>query len=219
MRRAWFCYELSFGRPCPVIYYDEYPPKLFPKEATPQRLQIVEISHLIPQVDGEYSLSEMQQLYPISKVLQKETSDANVKTKEQQMARPVSGYQTSQGNFFETEEEANLFEATYELDMVTTASVRKQFGDETTQEHVEVISTGLRGFIEDNEKIIREFLDARAAFTQSENHKRDEMDRPTTKDNTTDDPSLRGVSDSGVAAEPITEEKPERTRKKSASDE
>ena len=217
-RRAWFCYELNFAnRPTPVIYYDDPPPRMFPKEATPRRLQVVEISDLSPEPDGEHSFAVLQKLYPLSKVLQKETSDAIVQSKEKQMARPVTGYQTSQGNFFETEEEANLFEATYELDMVTTASVRKQFGDETTQEHVEVISTGLRSFIENNEKVIREFLDARAAFTQAQRTEAAPMDRPSTEDNSSDDPQLRSEDNPRLEDTTTAEEKSPRSGKKLAS--
>lgn len=212
MRDAWFCYEMTFdGSFVPVIYYDEYPKKSAGgKENTPDRLQIIKIPYNSAQPDGEYSLSQLQKLYPNPKGLQKRELSLIDNRQEKQMARMVTGYMSSQGQFFDTAAQADLYDASYELTQAVTAAVVRQFGDEKSQEEVNGYADGIRSFITENEKIIREYLDARAAV-QGSNRVDNEVGGPTAGDNPPDDTPLRGEPDIPVENPPPTEAVPEGT--------
>lgn len=61
-QKAWFCYEKGsmvedFH---PVVYYGEVP-----KSDSHGRKQVVEISHLPRNEEGEYSFAELVRLYPL----------------------------------------------------------------------------------------------------------------------------------------------------------
>lgn len=208
IRDAWFCYEKNFaGKYIPVIYYDEPPAKsMNGKENTPDRIQVIKVPEISTETDGEYSLITLQKLYPNLKLLQKESSSVIDKEKEKEMARPVNGYMSSQGQFFDTEAQADLYDATYELTQAATAAVRKEFGDDRSQEDINTIADGIRSFITENERVIREYLDARTAITKDASGDAAGMDRSPTGDNPSDDTSIRGESDTRLEGGEGTED-------------
>lgn len=212
--KAWFCYERDFAdRPVPVIYYDELPStSAGGKENIRKRSQIVEISHLPKGPDGEYSFAELLHLYPL---LKSNGDNGIVNDKEKNMSRPVSGFLTSQGQFFETQQEADFYDATYELNRAATRAVAEHGGFDAEQ--ADSIAEGIKAFIGDNEKVIREYLNARAALTTDGSASHVQVDGSTAEDNPTDDPSIRSSSDTQLDEEAPTEALPERARKKSSS--
>lgn len=208
-RRAWFCYEHNFAMHySPVIYYDELPIKMQGKDM--HRVQVVEITDLPVGVDGEFSFAQLQDLYP----LQIREDSAIREDKEKEMSRPVSGFLTSQGQFFDTKEEADFYDAAYELNVACLKAV-KEHGYED-EEQASSVAEGIQRFISDNASVIEEFLSTKGALDRV-SKSRDGVDGHTTGDNPTDDPQVRVRSDSEVAVEEAPEAVPERPRKKSQS--
>jgi hypothetical protein len=110
-RKAWFCFESVFGKWSPVIYYDEEPSKeyhrsVFEKEHTPYILIPAEF---IAGDEVFVSFHELQSM------LQIPTPPPTLPIEEPVMVRPVEGYITSQGQYFDTEAKATLYEAGFDL--------------------------------------------------------------------------------------------------------
>lgn len=207
MRRAWFCYEHNFAmRYSPVIYYDELPVRMHGKVT--HRVQVVEITNLPVGVDGEFSFAQLQDLYP----LQIREDSAIRENKEKEMSRPVSGFLTSQGQFFDTKEEADFYDAAYELNVACLKAVRDHGYED--EEQASTVAEGIQRFISDNAPVIEEFLSTKSALDRVSKGG-DGVDGHTTGDNPSDDPQVRVRPDSEVAVEEAPEAVPERPRKKS----
>lgn len=206
-RRAWFAYEMNFDE-CyqPVIYYDELPAKpLGSRRERHNRILTVEITHLLPD-ENDPPFAQLQVLYPLK--IREETV-IREERKEKQMARPVQGFLTSQGKFFDTKEEADFYDASYELDVAIIKAAESLGIEDDAQ--TQSISKGIRDFITANAATIEELLSTRKALANV--GKSDELDGPTADHNPTDDPPVRDEADSPVAQAAPTEDQPTRPRK------
>lgn len=207
MRKAWFCYEFVHEeRPAPVVYYDYLPvASASGKENIKPRVQLVEISHLTELNQPIPSLITLSNMYPYKPPLKIPHQDA----KEIVMTRPVSGFQTSQGKFFDTEEEANLYEASFDLNEATTAAVRS-FEPETIGDFPieDSLVKGITSFIASNEKLISKYLNARAAMLRTTSETSPSVDGPPAVSHTPDDTSVRSEDSTRLDDETTTEGEP-----------
>ena len=195
-RRVWFGYELDHSnKPTPVLFYDDPPPKSHGKCPI---VQVVELE--APQSELSFrSLCVIYPYLPQQETLQ--TTTSVVSSKEKQMTRPVEGFMTKQGKFFETEAEANFYEAAFALNKAAaTAAVALGVSGE---ENVEEAVKALINFIAFNRDLVTDFIGARRALEEQQT--RDAMDGQPAFDNTADDPSVWDEPDTQVAETPSTE--------------
>lgn len=101
------------------------------------------------------------------------------------MTRPVSGFQTKQGAFFEEEKDADLYEAAYDLEMALTEAVVEFVPDET--HFAESLVAGITAFITNNKEIVRKFIDARAASVTIKETANVQVDGPAAEANPSHD--------------------------------
>lgn len=216
-RKAWFCYEGD--NQSPVIYYDFLPTtSVNGKETVKKKKQVVEISHLL-DVDGKAPpLFMLVKDYPMSKVLderlKKPERNGSINQQETKMVRPVSGFQTSQGTFYETEREAVLFEASFALHEAVTDAVAA-FGVDRNEPLFETFVDGVKDFVSHNEKVVKDYLEAKAAFTVERDgelaakygsKKDDGLDGQSAGDSAVDDPSVRSEDNQQVDSPPDAED-------------
>lgn len=201
-RRAWFCYEFVHDYiPSPVVYYDVLPQaSANGKEAVKPRVQTTEVTHLWGSFPGGFLLHVLSHAYPYNPPLKKETSGD---IKEATMTRPVQGYQTTQGAFFDTEMEANLYEATYDLEVAATEAVAEFVPNE--EHFTESLVAGIKAFITDNKELVRKYIDARAASISVKGEETTDVDRQSTEADTTDDTRVWGSEDRELDDPPATE--------------
>lgn len=195
-----FCYELNnANRPCPKLYYGY---SVLPKMELGKRVQVVELSETDPR-----SLDALQQIYPYipqqeSTALDNAATDpvASLKQQEQhEMTRPVEGFITAQGKFFETEQEANLYEARYMLNAAIT-NAAKEIGVDG-EAHLEQAIEQFTKFINSYENTIRTYLDARRAMAIG-SEEQYEMDGQSTSSDQSDDTSVQLKPDPTVDPTP-----------------
>lgn len=195
-RRVWFGYELDHSnRPTPVLFYDDPPPKSHGKRPI---VQVVELDE--PQATFSfYSLCVIYPYIPQQETLQ--STPTVVSSKELNMTRPVNGYMTKQGKFFESEAEANFYEAAYALNKAAATGVVAL--GVTGEENVEETIKAIVDFIAFNRDLVTEYLRARGTL---EDEQTDHVvDGQSTEDNPPDDPSIRSGPDTSVAETPPTE--------------
>jgi len=205
MKQAWFCYVLIHGYiPAPRIYYD-----ILPLDKYIDRVQLTNVSDLAERTPKHFTLDLLAAMYPYIPPLKEESSDATIATKEKQMTRPVTGFQTSQGNFFETEAEANLFEASYELHEATTTAVHNfEPRPADDQSFEDSLVEGIKAFIASHERIIRKYLDARATLTPKGLSDTVSVDGPPAKADPSNDPSVRSKDNPRLDEKATTKGKP-----------
>lgn len=117
------------------------------------------------------------------------------------MTRPVEGFMTKQGKFFESENEANFYEAAYALNKAAATGVVALgvSGEENVEEAVKAIIN----FISVNRELVTEYIHTRR--TLEDERTRDAMDGQPAFDNSADDPSIRSESDIQMDETPSTE--------------
>lgn len=76
------------------------------------------------------------------------------------MARPVNGFLTALGSFFETEEEADLHDAAYELNQTALDAVKSRFNN-APEDIQEQLGTAIVQFIGEFDDIVEAYIVAR----------------------------------------------------------
>lgn len=197
--KAIFCYEFNQGnQPYPVLYPDGLPPRLVGKPVKREMITVV--------IDPDATIDQLMRVIPHPKLLHKET--INVK-KEYQMPRPVEGFLTSTGHFFDTAAEADLFEARYELDIASTEAVeamteylaKEGAGIDIPTYLIQALPT----FIEQNEQVILDLINARRAIAKAGPPS---MAGQATETDQVDDTRVRDSDNSEVVTAPDAEDKP-----------
>jgi len=156
LRKAFFAYQLSFsGKWCPVILYDEDPrvrQHVNGKETKPTFLNITPIDQqFLSEDEVTISFSQLQKLYPPP--LTKETSGDTT------MVRPVQGFVTSQGKYFDDQKEADYYEASFELNATLFKLLVDRYG--LSKDDAASICQQIIDDLWSNRKIIEEYLNAR----------------------------------------------------------
>lgn len=211
MRKAFLIYRKDHrDKWRPQIYYDEFLHKKYDTEI----LGPHDISHYVGE-DNEVSLSfarlDLQYLtYGIEPVNEK---------KENKVMSPqaVTGFLTSNGKYFPTEWEANLYEQSLELNNRVTAAVVALRESVFEHSHMDDFFTTLPEkvitFINVNEDLIRAYINARqvvvSPLTVSEpSGTSDGVGGQTTISGADDDSRVRVSSDLLVGEDEVPEEVP-----------
>lgn len=193
--KVFFGYELWFdGRWVPIIYTDRTPTPLA-KESIREHTPWIQLH---PD-DVMFSIPLLQRLYPLDtdKALQNELIERTKQERMKKMARPVEGFLTSQGKFFDTEAKANLFETNLMLRDI----LRDQFSAFTPE-----TITSILDLIKVHHELVSEYIQAvktvigqtqadgqgrgATGTAQGVSEVRDEVDGQTTVDNPPNDPPL-----------------------------
>lgn len=125
------------------------------------------------------------------------------------MPRPVTGYLTSQGKYFDSEKEATLYELSHEVNKQIIKYL-KNIG--VTDAYEEDSANQIHSFIILNETILCEYLLARRAFNSEQgNH---EVDRQAEPNTSKDDPPVWVRDDIPVDTNTNAEDTTENTGKK-----
>lgn len=198
-RKAWFCYELDqANQPVPCIYYDEPPLRSHGK-----RRIVAEFT--LNDIEVTMSFASLCVIYPYKESI--DNSNAVVipsKQEKQDMSHPVSGYLTSQGKFFETSAEAELYEARYILNKATTQAVM-DIGVRGEPEIAAAVDA-IVSFINQNDELINNYLFARRILGSQSSP--NGLDGSAETNLPSDDPSLRDTSSGELASPPTTETVP-----------
>lgn len=233
MRKAFFAYQQSnIGTWEPVIFYDSIPTA---GSGAKSKEDIPVLSNTAPVAttdDGETFLgfAELQLMFPLDadKRLQNETIRTRInKLRRKSMVRPVEGFQTAQGKFFETEAQADLYENGFILrdilrdmaktknPMATTDAVDALVGDvlDALKINYEVAARYLEAvkkLAEAQERPAGAVPDAGGhvedAGLRAGSQSTDVKDGQSTPGNQADDPSLRDETGDEVGGETITQD-------------
>jgi len=207
--KVWLAWEEDFAnRPVPVLYYGAVPSSSTNgKESIRVRLKVVDVSHIERGADGEVSLSAAAKLYP----LKDGSSGAIIKEKEIAVVRPVSGFLSANGKFFDTEGEAEFYDAAYNLNNIATGAVGTM--DVPNEDFAKYLSDQLIAFIQQYENDIYEYITARRNLDReasARDKKPAELDGQSTGDNPVDDPRVRGEDTVRVGDETSAQDNTER---------
>lgn len=166
----YFGYEQQqFGSWAPVVFHD-IPPTLHVTTAI--REAIVEHTpwQLIDTAEAALSLSVLQKLYPLDadKLLKNETIRRNEEERKRKMVRPVEGFLTTQGKWFDTEAKANLYETNVILREVISEEA-KNFLKTTDVDEVTDAVTAILDLIKAHHVVVMEYVNAvREVIKQTE---------------------------------------------------
>lgn len=155
-RKAWFCYEQDqSNQPVPVIFYDEIPTSAGKRKI----LQSWEIPEEIAETLSFKALQDMYPYFSQQETLQYTTNPVVSEQMETQMTRPVEGFLTSQGKFFESKLDADLYEARYNLN---SAIAKAAFSIGVVgQDNINHAVETFVGFINSNTEVIEAYIFAR----------------------------------------------------------
>jgi hypothetical protein len=218
LSKVTFCYELDFARQWkPVLYYGDIPTGGVASRK--ERDRVVDVSDLPRGADGEVSLSACTKLYP----LQKAQKQASITKKEKRMSRPVQGFLSSTGTFHDSEAEADLDDATYELNISAINAIGSLEADDQPRTTEDVVSM-LTGFIYAHEDVIYDVITARRKVRREGEGKkpteeRDAVGGPSTSTAPVDGEGVRIRGDSGVVQPQTAKAKPTPTGTGTTKDE
>jgi hypothetical protein len=237
-RKAFFCYEqTTHGIWSPVVHYDEIIDPMS-KETKPSRTVPILIERTY-MGDSEIAVSfaTLQALYPLDadKALQNESIRSRLNQfRRKPVVRPVEGFQTSQGEFFDTENKANLYENGFILRMAFAGMIKGAMPELAT-DAVEGAVTAILEEIKANHETVTRYCDAVAMLNEDADaaakaradgegasepdrvsdsgEEADEVDGHAAAHLTEDGASIRSASGSRVDGEATTEAEPERSGK------
>lgn len=142
-RKAFLCYEKNNrGGFSPSIVYDELTKSTQGKENNRNYVATFDVSHHVDPDTQEvsFSFASLQVMYPPEKPLINDRTNPKEKERRQEMARPVSGYLSSTGQFFDTVEEAEFFDASFELQHKLLSHALLQTSDMTPEHFMEILT-------------------------------------------------------------------------------
>lgn len=217
-RDAYFCYERNHhGKWCPVIHYDERPTTNGNDNTkSPQGLGPIRSTPILIDksliIEGEViaSFVFLEKLYPPPDNLGLKKETFAVK-KEPIMAREVTGFMSAHGKFFDTEDEADFYDHSFELNRLLREAITTKFGPELPTDAVEELISSFVGFINTNDGLINDYINVRKRISAATEP--DEVVRPATGANPSDDEGIRTGNDSSMDETFSTETKPSRPRK------
>lgn len=207
MRKAYLIYRMNGrGRWTPQIYYDEFYTDIRTQKSQQGILGPYDISRYMGE-DNEV----FQSFYALDKeYLQSSTEDATTQREYQMSPQPVTGYLTSNGKYFATEWEANLYEQSLELNIRATDAVvalrEWSIAEVTMDEFFQGLPAKLIDFININEDLILAYINARQTEVTDPDHhqqggitlRNDGVGGQTTVSNQDDDSRVRGSINSPV---------------------
>jgi len=237
MRNAFFCYErTTHGLWSPVVHHDEIIDSMS-KEARPERTVPIRIlSQHMGDSEIAVSFATLQALYPLDadKALQNESIRSRLNQfRRKPVVRPVEGFQTSQGEFFDTENKANLYENGFILRMAFAGMIKGAMPELAT-DAVEGAVTAILEEIKANHETVTRYCDAVAMLNEDADaaakaradgegasesdrvsdsgEEADEVDGHAAAHLTEDGASIRSASGSRVDDEATTEVDPQGSR-------
>ena len=156
MTKYFFCYQKGIGdKWSPILYHREMPAVKdgYLMSANGQLCQVTR--PVVIEQDAEPSFGFLEKKYPPPQ-------------KEVEMPRPVEGFKTNDGKFFETEDEAIIHEATSELaenfyKLVSTTD----FVGLTAPMQDQIVAHALR-FLYENREAVRRYIDAKKRISTEE---------------------------------------------------
>lgn len=168
MRKAFYCEEINFaGQFIPVIYYDELPTSsVNGKEGIRQRRNIHDISELVEGDEYPGSILFLQKLY-----------NPPPPKKEKPMARPVKGFLSATGQFYDTLAEAEFHDASNEIFDSMRKIVAQQFPNATSEQISEIVDFMVREIYK-NKDIIRDFINTKEKLLDPKEKENDKLREP-----------------------------------------
>lgn len=217
----------------PQIYYDEFYTDMRTQKTEKDILGPYDISHYVGE-DNEVSVS-FSALN--AEYLQNNDPDATEEREYQIVPQAVTGFLTSNGKYFSTEWEANLYEKSLELNHRVTSAVvqlKKDYDVVNLQyDHDRKDETGINRFfqtlvpkviefIDINEDLILAYINARQTVIPDPDHHQsgeitlrdNELGGQTEATDQDDDTRVRSDADTPVASTPDAEDHTTRTGRK-----
>lgn len=139
--RYYFCYEMSItGQWSPVLYHGERPQRQ-------HRPATALVAYDSPE---EPSFATLMRIFP--RIVEEETVE---------MVRPVEGFQTKDGKFFDDERSATVHETTYELSSAFYKQATLWPGVNSLADNIkdDIVEAALQ-FLRDNRETVVRYLEA-----------------------------------------------------------
>lgn len=202
-RDAWLEFRYNQrGKPVPRIIYGTYWTEYRTQKLHSPDFGPFNVSHYIEGDEVNRSFAALEREFL---PLQKQSNDATTPvTGEKKMApKAVTGFVSANGTFFHTAEECEFYERATELGeriQAATEAVVHVLDIGNLDQFVAQIPSMLKEFVNANEVVIREYIDAKQTLERRNSSPPVAPDRPAGVDNSEDDKRVQ-LSDNLEVAE------------------